>query len=318
MWGTVTPNRPPGGPGPRTERMTTCRRRRSTSRGTSPGGSPGTCWVRRSGWPWRCSCYGLLNSAVTGLPGWVVVVVAVAAAVGLGLVPGARELEVTAARALLDVDGELVAPAEPRFAHRVRTAAWVVTHLVTGMFVGACLFAVSRGRYWSPSRRWRGARSGPSSRCPRGPRGDRAAGGLRRRRAAGARRDLAAGRGRVRARGPRARPHAVRPDGDGARPRSREAEHTRLARELHDGIGHALTVVSVQAAAGRRVVAANPGAAADALAAIEETARSALAELDQLLAVLRDDDVDRDAARPAPRARAGRRRLRAPPRRAWT
>jgi signal transduction histidine kinase len=72
----------------------------------------------------------------------------------------------------------------------------------------------------------------------------------------------------------------------------REAEHTRLARELHDGIGHALTVVSVQAAAGRRVVAANPDAAAEALGAIEETARSALAELDQLLAVLRDDADD--------------------------
>jgi signal transduction histidine kinase len=72
----------------------------------------------------------------------------------------------------------------------------------------------------------------------------------------------------------------------------REAEHTRLARELHDGIGHALTVVSVQAAAGRRVVAANPDAAAEALAAIEDTARSALAELDQLLAVLRDDADD--------------------------
>jgi signal transduction histidine kinase len=80
----------------------------------------------------------------------------------------------------------------------------------------------------------------------------------------------------------------------------REAEHTRLARELHDGIGHALTVVSVQAAAGRRVVAANPGAAADALAAIEDTARSALAELDQLLAVLRDDADDPRGPREVP------------------
>jgi signal transduction histidine kinase len=234
--------------------------------------------------------YGLLNTAVTGLPGWVVVLVAVAAAVGLGFVPGARELEVTAARALLDVDDELVVPAEPRPAHRVRTAAWVVLHLVTGMFVGVCLFAVLPGSVLVGIEAVAGRSFGSEVPVPTGtlevalrlatcvvagvlalvatwPLGAAAS----------------ALAGRVLGPTPYDRMETAL-----ARAR-REAEHTRLARELHDGIGHALTVVSVQAAAGRRVVAANPGAAADALAAIEDTARSALAELDQLLAVLRDD-----------------------------
>src|SRR5690606_3286292 len=50
---------------------------------------------------------------------------------------------------------------------------------------------------------------------------------------------------------------------------------------------------------GRRVVTADPEAAAGALAAIEDTARSALEELDQLLAVLRagaDDGAGTDDA----------------------
>ena len=33
---------------------------------------------------------------------------------------------------------------------------------------------------------------------------------------------------------------------------ARESEHARLARDLHDGIGHSLTIISVQAAAARR------------------------------------------------------------------
>jgi signal transduction histidine kinase len=223
----------------------------------------------------------------------VVVVAGVAAAVGLGLVPGARELEVTAARALLDVDDELVAPAEPRLAHRVRTAAWVVGHLVTGMVVGFCLFAVVPGAVLVGIEAVAGRSLGSGLPVPTGPvdvtvrLAACAVVGLLALVATwplGAAASALAGR----ALGPT--PHD-RMETALARAR-REAEHTRLARELHDGIGHALTVVSVQAAAGRRVVAANPDAAAEALGAIEETARSALAELDQLLAVLRDDADD--------------------------
>ena len=67
-----------------------------------------------------------------------------------------------------------------------------------------------------------------------------------------------------------------------------EAEHTRLARDLHDGIGHALTIIAIQAAAGRRVLEQDPAMAARALAAAEEVAREALEELDGVLAALRD------------------------------
>jgi signal transduction histidine kinase len=244
--------------------------------------------------------YGLLNIAVTGLPVWVVATATVAAAVALGLVPGARELEVTAARALLDVDGELVAPAEPRPAHRVRTALWVVVHLLSGLIVAVGLFAGIPTAVLVALETLRGHEFYTGIPVAAGPIGvvlrlvACVVVGLAALVATwplGAAASALAGR----VLGPT--PHD-RMETALARA-GREAEHTRLARELHDGIGHALTVVSVQAAAGRRVVAANPDAAADALEAIEDTARSALAELDQLLAVLRDEADDT-----APRALA--------------
>ena len=75
-----------------------------------------------------------------------------------------------------------------------------------------------------------------------------------------------------------------------------EAAHTRLARELHDGIGHALTVIGLQAAAGRRVLDVDPRRTAEALGTIEETARGALGELDDLLGSLRSGAVVRETA----------------------
>ncbi|WP_433168670.1 sensor histidine kinase [Kribbella sp. CA-247076] len=67
------------------------------------------------------------------------------------------------------------------------------------------------------------------------------------------------------------------------------AERNRLARELHDSVGHALSLVTIQAAAARRVLASDPEFAETALAAMEESARSALADLDHVLGLLRDD-----------------------------
>jgi signal transduction histidine kinase len=63
-------------------------------------------------------------------------------------------------------------------------------------------------------------------------------------------------------------------------------ERTRIARELHDSIGHALTVAVVQAGAAR--AAGDPGFTDRALAAIEETGRAALEDLDRVLGVLRE------------------------------
>ncbi|MEV5846618.1 histidine kinase [Streptomyces sp. NPDC051985] len=64
-------------------------------------------------------------------------------------------------------------------------------------------------------------------------------------------------------------------------------ERTRIARELHDSIGHALTVAVVQAGAAR--AAGDPEFTDRALAAIEETGRSALEDLERVLGVLREE-----------------------------
>ncbi|KAB2594056.1 sensor histidine kinase [Streptomyces arboris] len=63
-------------------------------------------------------------------------------------------------------------------------------------------------------------------------------------------------------------------------------ERNRMARELHDSIGHALTVAVVQAGAAR--AADDPAFTERALAAIEETGRDALEDLERVLRVLRE------------------------------
>lgn len=68
-------------------------------------------------------------------------------------------------------------------------------------------------------------------------------------------------------------------------------ERLRIARELHDIVAHALSVIAVQSGTGRMVVTESPHLAARALGAIEETSRTALEEMRRLLDVLRVDDV---------------------------
>ncbi|MEV6616285.1 histidine kinase [Streptomyces sp. NPDC051051] len=63
-------------------------------------------------------------------------------------------------------------------------------------------------------------------------------------------------------------------------------ERNRIARELHDSIGHALTVAVVQAGAAR--AAGDPAFTDRALGAIEETGRAALEDLERVLGVLRE------------------------------
>ncbi|MFE1262589.1 sensor histidine kinase [Streptomyces albogriseolus] len=76
------------------------------------------------------------------------------------------------------------------------------------------------------------------------------------------------------------------------------ALRNRLARELHDSVGHALSAVTLQASAARRVLGSDQEFVREALAAIEETTRRTVGELDTVLGVLRDGDTP-DAA-PAP------------------
>ncbi|MFJ4693879.1 sensor histidine kinase [Streptomyces sp. NPDC088766] len=63
-------------------------------------------------------------------------------------------------------------------------------------------------------------------------------------------------------------------------------ERNRIARELHDSIGHALTVAVLQAGAAR--AAGDPAFTDRALGAIEETGRAALEDLERVLGVLRE------------------------------
>ncbi|KAE8762692.1 sensor histidine kinase, partial [Georgenia thermotolerans] len=76
----------------------------------------------------------------------------------------------------------------------------------------------------------------------------------------------------------------------------RLAARNRLARELHDTVGHALTITTLQAAAAARAFDRDPAFARSALAAIEETGRAAVADLDRVLGLLRagEDRQDRD------------------------
>lgn len=65
-------------------------------------------------------------------------------------------------------------------------------------------------------------------------------------------------------------------------------ERVRIAQELHDVVAHHVTVINVQAAASRRVLDKDPAKAKVALAAVEQSARTAVDELRRLLGVLRD------------------------------
>ncbi len=67
-------------------------------------------------------------------------------------------------------------------------------------------------------------------------------------------------------------------------------ERLRIARELHDVVAHAISVIAVQAGVGAHVATLQPEEAHKALAAVEATSRTALNELRRLLGVLREDD----------------------------
>lgn len=63
-------------------------------------------------------------------------------------------------------------------------------------------------------------------------------------------------------------------------------EHARIAREVHDAVGHHLTVIRMQANAVRHVTRALPPTADRALASIAEISATALAEVRDVLAAL--------------------------------
>jgi signal transduction histidine kinase len=65
-------------------------------------------------------------------------------------------------------------------------------------------------------------------------------------------------------------------------------ERARIARDLHDSAGHAISVIAVRAGAARLRHRQDPDRSLPALAAIEELARHTAAEIDQLVGTLRE------------------------------
>lgn len=74
-----------------------------------------------------------------------------------------------------------------------------------------------------------------------------------------------------------------------------DAERRRIARELHDLVSHAVTLIAVQAEAGQSVIDRDVTAARRSLEAIGAVSREALGELGRLLALLRDEETTPDA-----------------------
>jgi signal transduction histidine kinase len=76
-------------------------------------------------------------------------------------------------------------------------------------------------------------------------------------------------------------------------------ERARIARELHDVVAHAISVIVLQARGGRRMLADAPDETRSALDAIERAGEQALAEMRRLLGMLREAD-ERVALAPQP------------------
>jgi signal transduction histidine kinase len=69
-------------------------------------------------------------------------------------------------------------------------------------------------------------------------------------------------------------------------------ERTRIARELHDVVAHAVSVIVLQAKGGRRMLAVEPEETHRALDAIVESGEQALTEMRRLLGMLRRSDEE--------------------------
>jgi signal transduction histidine kinase len=69
-------------------------------------------------------------------------------------------------------------------------------------------------------------------------------------------------------------------------------ERVRMARDLHDGLGHHLTALSIQLQAAEKLVRANPDQAAESVHNARGEVQAALKEVRQSVAALRESPVD--------------------------
>ena len=87
---------------------------------------------------------------------------------------------------------------------------------------------------------------------------------------------------------------ALRAEREAARERQLAVaeERTRIARDLHDSAGHAISVIAVRAGAARLRHHQDPERSVAALTAIEELARHTADEIDQMVGSLREASTD--------------------------
>jgi signal transduction histidine kinase len=213
--------------------------------------------------------------ARAGAPVWATALIGVVLVGGpllAGLLPAARQVEGVAVQSLLVVEfpAGLPGPATG-WPQRRRTLSWFLLHVGTGAAVVAAVLGLIAlaGSWWTV----------PAA-------------------AATLLGTLLAGRflawlGPVLL-GPSYAERLQRLEADAAR----ATERNRIAREIHDSVGHALSVVTVQASAARKLIGRDPGFAEQALVTIETASRRAAAELDQMLGLLRDETGN--PAAPAP------------------
>jgi signal transduction histidine kinase len=79
-------------------------------------------------------------------------------------------------------------------------------------------------------------------------------------------------------------------------------ERRRIARDVHDLVGHGLAAVMLQVTSARHVLRRDPAAAEEALRAAEDVGRRSMRELRRTVALLRSDDSDGGIAAPVPTA----------------
>jgi signal transduction histidine kinase len=75
-------------------------------------------------------------------------------------------------------------------------------------------------------------------------------------------------------------------------------ERVRIARELHDVVAHHVSVMGVQAGVARRLFDRRPADAVEAITSVETASRQTIADLQQLVGVLRQEEPDDLAPQP--------------------
>ncbi len=88
-----------------------------------------------------------------------------------------------------------------------------------------------------------------------------------------------------------------------------QEERNRFARDLHDILGHSLTVITVKAELAGRLIEANPERAAAEVADVEQLARAALADVRAAVAGYRELSLAGELVAARRRCRRPRSRL---------